>query len=205
MSTILIPHQRSTADQITLALEAMKISYLEGSIQPKPKPTHPQIRLTLPQELAAITGFLTGQPANTIPFWVNPTLPIDPQFVLDFDIQNSHAAQDVEEMVREVWSNNPVMLWSNSYSSSSREIKQSLAHLYPPPTIIDVDLRDDCDVLSSLLQRVTGSEQLPVLLVGGDSMGTLNEIREKIKNGELQNRMQAVGVVVGGRKQRNGN
>ena len=72
---------------------------------------HPQIQLTPPQELAAITSFLASLPQNVIPSSVDPAKPIDPSLVLDFDPSSPKAAEEVEEMMRDVWTRNPVVLY----------------------------------------------------------------------------------------------
>lgn len=77
-----------------------------------PPPARPQIELSAPQELAAITGFLASLPQNMIPLSVDPTQPIDPQLVLDFDTRGAKAVKAVEEMVEDVWTQNPVVLYA---------------------------------------------------------------------------------------------
>lgn len=72
----------------------------------------PQVQLTEAQELAAVSSFLASLPQNVIPSSVDPTHPIDPQLVLDFDTRSSRAADDVKEIVDEMWVRNPVVLYS---------------------------------------------------------------------------------------------
>ena len=70
------------------------------------------LRLSPPQELAAITSFLASLPQNVIPPTVDPTRPIDPQLVLDFDTRGYRAQEEVRAMVDDVWTRNPVFLYS---------------------------------------------------------------------------------------------
>jgi hypothetical protein len=67
--------------------------------------------LTPAQELAAVSSFLASLPQNVIPPSVDPALPIDPELVLDFDTRSPHAMEEVERVVDDVWSRNPVMLY----------------------------------------------------------------------------------------------
>ncbi|KAF8635190.1 hypothetical protein AX17_003966 [Amanita inopinata Kibby_2008] len=172
------------------------------------KPHHPghrsQVQLDTAQELAAVSSFLASLPQNVIPSFVDPSLPIDPQLILDFDTRGPRANQEVQAMVHDVWSRNPVFLYSKVYSSVSREVKSLLAgmHLRPAPTIIDVDIRDDVDVLIPLISRLTGNAELPVLIVGGKLLGSLPEIRVLERNGELRNLIAAAGAVIDGAKRK---
>ncbi|ESK90885.1 glutathione transferase [Moniliophthora roreri MCA 2997] len=165
-----------------------------------------QLAFTPEQELAAVTGFLASLTHNIIPSSVDPLLSIDPQLVLEFDTRATRVAEAVEEMVHDVWTNNPVVFYSKYHSAGCREIKRQLAsfHLQPPPTIIDVDIRGDSKVLTPMLFRLTSLTQLPILLVGGEPVGTLEEIREKVLSGELQQKIQESGAVIGGGKKRGG-
>lgn len=72
-----------------------------------------QIHLTDKQELAAVSSFLTSLSSqNHIPLFVDPSNPIDPQLILDFDTRAPRAAKEVQAMVDDVWSRNPVFLYS---------------------------------------------------------------------------------------------
>lgn len=90
------------------------------------------------------------------------------------------------------------------YSPVSREVKQMLHDLYlrPAPMIIEVDLRVDEAILAPLLFRVTGRGELPILLVGGRPLGTIEEIRYLKKKGELQKMLGAAGAEVYGAKRK---
>jgi len=163
-----------------------------------------QIKLDTAQELAAISSFLASLPQNHIPPSVDPSVPIDPQLVLDFDTHGPRAANEVQAMVDDVWLQNPVFLYSKRYSSVSREIKAILAdmHLKPAPTIIDVDMRDDADVLTQIIVRLTSSPNLPVLLIGGKHVGSIDHIRALNQGGKLRELIASSGAVINGAKRR---
>lgn len=72
----------------------------------------PQLQLTSEQELAAITTFLASLPQNVIPTHVDPSRPIDPQLVLDFNTRSPQAVQEVEQLVADTWARYPVVLFS---------------------------------------------------------------------------------------------
>jgi hypothetical protein len=97
-------------------------------------------------------------------------------------------------------------------------------NLRPEPTIFDVDLRgsfltphshsiittnyllppDDAPVLAPLLRRLTESPDLPVLLIGGKSIGSLQQIRTLLESGELQQMVTTAGAVINGGKKKKG-
>lgn len=73
----------------------------------------PVLKLTPEEELAAVSSFIASLPQNVIPPDVDPSLPIDPQLVLDFDTtRGSRAADEVRVMVEDVWTRNPVFVYS---------------------------------------------------------------------------------------------
>ncbi|KAJ6629438.1 hypothetical protein B0H10DRAFT_1776360 [Mycena sp. CBHHK59/15] len=194
-------------DQMVLALEAVRNSRLMAMAAKNHK-LSPGVRspisLTPGQELAAVTSFLASHPQNVIPLSVDPQLPIDPDLVLDFDTRSPHAMEEVELVVDDVWTQNPVVLYSKLYSPASRELKSILSdmNLRPPPLVMDVDIRDDVVVLTPLIARLTSSPELPVLLIGGEPVGSTTEIRAMLKSGQLQHLIKASGAVIGGGKKR---
>ncbi|KAJ7502383.1 hypothetical protein B0H11DRAFT_1712453 [Mycena galericulata] len=162
------------------------------------------ITLTPAQELAAVSSFLASLPQNVIPLSVDPSLPIDPELVLDFDTRSPHAMEEVDRVVDDVWSQNPVMLYGKLYSPASREIKAILMdlNLRPPPLMVDVDTRDDVEVLTPMLFRLTAAPELPILLIGGRPVGSIAQIRDMQASGELQRLIKSSGAVIGSGKRR---
>ena len=110
-------------------------------------------------------------------------------------------------------------------SSASRELKQMLSdlNLKPEPVIIEVEHRRKCltyaerspltrrdyqtadeDVLRPLLRRLTSTTDIPILLVGGRTVGTAEEIRYLFKKGELARKMNEAGALVNGNRKKGG-
>ncbi|THH22140.1 hypothetical protein EUX98_g8237 [Antrodiella citrinella] len=166
----------------------------------------PQVSLTPAQELAAVSGFIASLPQNVIPDTVDPSQPIDPQVVLDFDTRSSHASEEVDAMVNDTWARSPVMLYCKLHSPVSRELKQMLIdmNLLPSPVIIEVDQRSDEAVLTPLLHRLTNTVDLPILLVGGHTVGSVAEIRYLHAKGELQRLIGRSGAQIDGGKKKKG-
>jgi len=200
------------ADQLAIALETLQNSRVtpgKSGISHshrlgKSNRHTPALRLDPPQELAAISSFLASLPQNVLPPTVDAARQVDPQLVLDFDTRSDRAQEEVQAMVEDVWTRNPVFLYSKRYSAASRELKGILnnLNLYPSPTIIDVDVRDDAAVLFPVLQRLLPFPELPVLLIGGRAVGSIEEVRELEKSGELQKLINASGSTVDGAKRK---
>jgi hypothetical protein len=71
----------------------------------------PQLALDTPHALAALSSFLAALPENHLPSSVDPRAPLDPSLVLDFDTRGDRAGEELEEVVRDVWTRNPVILY----------------------------------------------------------------------------------------------
>lgn len=87
---------------------------LKGSSWRKAKAANkerPQVVLDMPEELAAVTAFMASLAENRIPDDVDPTKPLDPDLILDFDTRSQNARSEVEELVRDTWQRNPVVLF----------------------------------------------------------------------------------------------
>jgi len=176
---------------------------------PRPPPGgfhnhRPEIILSPEQELGAVTAFMAALPQNVIPPDVDPTRPIDPQLVLDFDTRSPRAEEEVDNIVSDVWLRNPVVVFSKTVSPVSRELKSILdeMHLMPSPTIFGVDQRADADVLIPLLLRLTDSDELPILLIGGRPVGSMETIRELNSSEQLKALVSQAGAVLDGAKKR---
>lgn len=102
---------RPAADQIAKALETIRTSTDAAALR-KAYTNQPQLRLDTTQELAAVSSFLASLPQNVIPSFVDPSLPIDPQLVVDFDPQSPRVADEIQDMIDDVWTRHPVFLYS---------------------------------------------------------------------------------------------
>jgi glutaredoxin-related protein len=164
-----------------------------------------QIELSPPDELAAVIQFLTSQTSNSLPLSVNPSEPIDPQLVCGFDTRSQRAMQEVKWMREDVWNQHPVMLFIELRSTASRALTTIIndLNLSPPPTVFTVDDRSDATVLVPLLQRLTTSPSLPILLVGGEVIGPSIENIEKMnESGTLKDLITRAGGVIDGAKRK---
>ncbi|EJD47009.1 hypothetical protein AURDEDRAFT_29744, partial [Auricularia subglabra TFB-10046 SS5] len=154
-------------------------------------------------ELGALIGFMASFASNALPLHIDPQQPLDPQLVLGFEPRDAGAEVEVRELVSEAWRINPVVVLSELRTGNlpdSREMKSTILglKLYPDPTILEVDQRVDSDVIHPLLQRLTGAKTLPVAIIGGKAVGSMDEFRAMVESGKLKQLITAAGAVVNG-------
>jgi len=169
--------------------------------------SRPQISLTPEQELAAVSSFIISLPSqNVIPSTVDPSQPIDPQLVLDFDTRAGGAIAELDQLVADVWDTNPIVMYSKN-SAVTRELRSAIEsfNLAPSPVIIDLMDRPDAEVLEPLLLRLTSSP-LPLLLVRGEpiDVSTLDRVRILSQSGTLRKIVSDAGAVINEGKRKKG-
>ncbi|EJD52479.1 hypothetical protein AURDEDRAFT_55498 [Auricularia subglabra TFB-10046 SS5] len=160
---------------------------------------HPQY------ELGALVAFMAALASNSLPNTIDPAAHIVPELVLGFDTRagDSKVQEEVETIVQDTWARNPVVIFSELRSTAapaSREVKTILEtfRLYPEPTVFEVDQRVDADVLRPLLRRLTGAESLPAVLINGQPLRSLAEVRTARDDGRLRQMLDASGATVDG-------
>ena len=117
--------KRNGPSNVERVLETLKAHH--QNLKPFPTEHRKQIHLDAAQELAAVSSFLASLPHNIIPSYVDPSIQIDPQLVLDFDTRGPRAEQEVQAMVADVWTRNPVFLYSKvSYRQLRRLVSNTL-------------------------------------------------------------------------------
>ncbi|PPQ93182.1 hypothetical protein CVT25_007939 [Psilocybe cyanescens] len=104
---------------------------------------------------------------------LDPTLPIELSFyggdvALDWNAERDY-----------IDTNYPVIVFSKICRFSQRA-KDLIAtyNLQPPPHIVEVDLRDDGNVIKTLLTRLTGQSTFPNILLQGTSIGGSDRLQE---------------------------
>ena len=97
-------------DPLAAALDSIRAQMVHG--QRRPHLGGSPLVLDAPQEPAAVSSFLASLRSNSIPHFVDPSRPIDPELVLEFDTRSPRAQEEVRVMVKDVWAQNPVFLYS---------------------------------------------------------------------------------------------
>ncbi|WVQ78343.1 hypothetical protein IAT38_000428 [Cryptococcus sp. DSM 104549] len=148
-------------------------------------------------ELAALIGFITSTTANALPPFLNPTAPLDPSVVLDFDPAHPNAAHDLALLRSEVNALYPLVLFGKMRDPYHREIKRVLTEhkITPAPLVVDVDQRRDHKVFTPLLARLLDTAELPQLLLQGKPLGSYAEVMALREAGTLREKLEEGGAV----------
>ncbi|KAL0945357.1 hypothetical protein HGRIS_000855 [Hohenbuehelia grisea] len=191
---------QSTSHSVVPAPTWHPKAYLARSHRMRPlMAASPSFQFTPEQELAAVTSFVTALAANALPLDVDASMPVDPQLVLEFDVASPDAQVELAEMQQDVWTRHPVVLYAKKHSAASRAVKATLTslHLTPAPTFVDIDVREDASVMTSVVSRITGSSNLPILLIAGRTI-PIESLEALQASGELDNLLVSAGATVNG-------
>lgn len=137
--------------------------------------------LTPRDELVGLISFLTSTSASALPR-IDPSKPLDPQLILDFDHTKPTARQDMRQLESDMMALFPVILFGRMRDPHHREMMKMLSQykIDPPPLIVEVDQRADAETLIPLLARLLGSPQLPQLVLGGTAAGSYKEAQKAL-------------------------
>ena len=116
-------HPAAVPQHINLPFQAAMKTIAHSNDHPW-RPTHkdllasrPQIALTPEQELAALSSFIISLPdQNILPPSVDPSQPIDPQLILDFDTRADGAEAELKRLVAATWENYPVVMYTKVFA-----------------------------------------------------------------------------------------
>jgi len=81
----------------------------------------------------------------------------------------------------------PIIIYSKTYCSYSKRAKALFEKLdvEPKPVIIEVDLREDADIIKAQLSRLTGRATFPNILLRSKSIGGFTDIQTLYESGQL--------------------
>ncbi|KIR59947.1 glutathione transferase [Cryptococcus bacillisporus CA1873] len=148
------------------------------------------------EELAALISFVTSTTSNVIPH-LDPSVPLDPSVILDFDPSHPNARDDLLLLQAEINALYPLVLYGRMRDPRYREIKRLLSEvkITPAPLVIEVDQRKDHKVFIPTVARLLGDE-LPVITLQGKKLGGYKEIMAMHEAGTLKDRLQKDGAVL---------
>lgn len=140
--------------------------------------------------------FITATTANALPP-LDPAMPLEPEAILDFDPRRDDATEDFEFVKTETNTVYPVVLFGKMRDPWHREIQKVLAEykITPSPLVVDVDQRRDHLLITPLLARLFGTDELPQLVLAGSSLGSYHDILELRDAGKLRSTLEASGLV----------
>jgi len=92
----------------------------------------------------------------------------------------------------------PVIVFSKTYCPYSKKAKTLLEiyDLVPPPKIVEIDLREDGDLIKLILGRLTAHLTFPNVILHGKSLGGSDDIKTLHDTGKLKSIFEEGGVRV---------
>ncbi|PFH51917.1 hypothetical protein AMATHDRAFT_2625 [Amanita thiersii Skay4041] len=177
-------HQLSSALQDTGISKEKLVNYF-GSSKPDV------------DEIYGLLHLVTGDVEKQAILSSNPD--IDPTKPVDFSVYaGGRRWMDWKEETRRIDANYPIVVFSKSYCPYSNRAKKLLASydIRPPPHIVEVDLRDDSNVIKALLTRLTKHSTFPNILVLGKSIGGSDDLANLHASQRLEKILQEAGAVV---------
>lgn len=82
--------------------------------------------------------------------------------------------------------------------------RMSHCNLASLDALAHVHILADEEVLKPLLHRLTGTDELPLLLIGGKVIGSAQEVRYMHSKGDLARAITKAGAIVDGAKKKKG-
>jgi len=126
---------------------------------------------------------------------------LDPAKEIDLKVYSSFDGDDDwVKHVRELRDNSPLVIFSKSYcpfSKSAKSLIQTYA-LDPPPRIVEVDLREDSDLIKVILTRLTKHSTFPNIILRGRSIGGADDLQALHDAGKLEELFEENGLSVHG-------
>jgi len=133
-------------------------------------------------------------------------LKLNPKEEIDLSVYSSfNSDEDWEKHVKVLEKQYPVVVFSKTYCPFSRKAKALLEsyQLEPAPKIIEVDLREDSEILKVILTRLTAHSTYPNVMLRGKTIGGADKIQELHEQGQLKGVFESAGVKVRGRVEMN--
>jgi glutaredoxin len=124
----------------------------------------------------------------------------DPKKPMALSVYNAGKEGDWKQYVETLEKTYPVVVFSKTYCPYSRKGKALLEsyNLVPAPKIVEVDLREDGDLLKLLLHRLTGRGTFPNVVLHGKSIGGSDDLQSLHAQGLLKGTFEEGGVKVTG-------
>ncbi|EDR11931.1 glutaredoxin [Laccaria bicolor S238N-H82] len=92
----------------------------------------------------------------------------------------------------------PIVVFSKTYCPYSKRAKELLAayNIQPTPKIVEVDMRDDNNVIKLLLSRLTHHSTFPNILIQGKSIGGSDDLIALHNDRTLAKMLERAGVTI---------
>jgi glutaredoxin len=122
---------------------------------------------------------------------------LDASKPIDMSVYAGGEKVDWADTVETLKKSYPIVVFSKTYCPYSKKAKSLLAtyDLSPAPKIIEVDLRDDGDLIKLILSRVTGRGTFPNVLLDGKSLGGSDDLQSMHSEGTLTRMFETAGLL----------
>lgn len=153
-----------------------------------------------PMEIDEIYGLLhlvTGE--NEHEHVLSNAVHLDPTQPIDMSIYAAGEIDlDWERETRFLNKQYPIVVFSKTYCPYSKRAKELLAayNIQPTPKIVEVDMRDDNNVIKLLLSRLTHHSTFPNILIQGKSIGGSDDLIALHNDRTLAKMLERAGVTV---------
>jgi len=130
---------------------------------------------------------------------------LNPQQEIDMRVYSSfNSDEDWVKHVKVLENHYPVVVFSKTYCPFSKKANALLEsyQLEPAPKIIEVDLREDTEILKVILTRLTAHSTYPNVMLRGKTIGGADKLQELHEQGQLKTLFEKAGVKVRGRVER---
>ncbi|GBE80617.1 Monothiol glutaredoxin-7 [Sparassis crispa] len=146
-------------------------------------------------EIHALLHFVTEHPDQRL----NGSA-LDPAEKVDVRVFAPGGDMDWEKHLRVLRDEAPLVVFSKTFCPFSQRAKALLGSylISPPPTVIELNLREDGPVIQGLLHRLTGRRTVPNILLMGESIGGADDIQQLHDENKLKVLLEERGLVVNG-------
>ncbi|THH09553.1 hypothetical protein EW146_g8654 [Bondarzewia mesenterica] len=151
-------------------------------------------------EIHGLLYFVVNKPDKMLSLESHELLGLDPAKPIDLKVYESGdlAKPDWRKRVKDLDAQTPLVVFSKTYCQFSKRAKELLAtyDLVPPPKIIEVDLRDDGDLIKAILTRLTSRSTFPNAILLGKSIGGSDDLHHLHRTGQLKPLLEKAGLKV---------
>ncbi|KAF8326548.1 thioredoxin-like protein [Cantharellus anzutake] len=148
---------------------------------------------TTTDELRGLVYFTSSFPGRSLD-------PRDGHLPYTFGKTTRRDANVWKEKIRAIDTVAPVVIFSKTYCPFSTRAKELFAKLdtQPKPLVIEVDLREDTDIVKNELSRLTGRATFPNILLRSKSIGGFDDVQSLYESGQLLTMLRDGHIVVHG-------
>lgn len=151
-------------------------------------------------EIHGLLYFVVNKPDKMLSLESPELLGLDPAKPIDLKVYESGdlAKPNWAKRVKELDAQTPLVVFSKTYCPYSKRAKELLASydLFPPPKVIEVDLRDDGDLIKVILTRLTSRSTFPNAILKGNSIGGSDDLQSLHRSGQLRALLEKAGMKV---------